>query len=154
MQLRAQYPNEVWQKIMALFPDRINTRPVAVDIAVGAEGRGGVELARRGFHVVGVEADPQLLARTFEYAQAHCANVELITAKVEHSLLSDEAADLVTFLHGLHLVRIAHAFSHCVLHWALACMPLSPLRGHAARVLRQRTHYVASCPTLRPGRLQ
>jgi SAM-dependent methyltransferase len=77
---------------------------LAIDIAVGAEGRGGVELARRGFHVLGIEADAQLLARTFEFAQQHNAHIELMTAKVEHSLVNDDSADLVTFFHGLHLV--------------------------------------------------
>lgn len=103
-QLRSHYPPEVWQDITRLYPDRKNAHPMCVDIAVGAEGRGGVELARRGFHVIGVEADPQLLARTFQFAQAHNAHIELMTAKVEHSLLQDSTADLVTFLHGLHLV--------------------------------------------------
>lgn len=103
-QLRSHYPSEVWQDITRLYPDRKNTHPLCVDIAVGAEGRGGVELARRSFQVIGVEADPQLLARTFEFAQAHNAHIELMTAKVEHSLLQDSTADLVTFLHGLHLV--------------------------------------------------
>ena len=103
-QLRSHYPQQVWQAITRLYPDRKNTHPMCVDIAVGAEGRGGVELARRGFHVIGVEADPQLLARTFQFAQAHNAHIELMTAKVEKSLLQDSTADLVTFLHGLHLV--------------------------------------------------
>ncbi|PSC67895.1 methyltransferase [Micractinium conductrix] len=103
-QYRNTYPNELWEQIEAKFPDRRRTHPVCVDIAIGAEGRGGVELARRGFHVVGVEADPMLLARTFRFAQAHGAHIELVTAKVEKSLLQNHTADLVTFLHGLHLV--------------------------------------------------
>jgi hypothetical protein len=69
--LRAHFPEDLWHKIAALYPGRAERRPVCVDIAVGAEGRGGVELARRGFRVVGVEANPVLLARTFEFAQAH-----------------------------------------------------------------------------------
>jgi hypothetical protein len=56
-----------------------------------------------------VEADPQLLARTFRFAQAHGAHIELVTAKVEKSLLQDTTADLVTFLHGLHLVDTPRA---------------------------------------------
>lgn len=105
--LRATYPAGVWSGIGRMYPARRpgTAAPLAVDIAVGAEGRGGVELASRlGFRVIGVEADPTLLARTFEFAQAHDAHIELITAKVEHSLLGDACADLVTFLHGLHLV--------------------------------------------------
>ena len=35
-------------------------------------------LPRRGFHVVGVEAAAALLARTFRFAQAHGANIELV----------------------------------------------------------------------------
>jgi SAM-dependent methyltransferase len=105
--LRCHYPPGVWHAISKLFPRDRKVRPVCVDIAVGAEGRGGVELARRGFHVIGVEADPQLLAQTFQFAQAHDAHIELMTAKVEHSLLSDGSADLVTFFHGLHLVDTA-----------------------------------------------
>lgn len=97
------FPPGLWEKIELRFPEPRRTHPVCVDIAIGAEGRGGVELARRwagreaairehglvaarpnmqannttscsldsrGFHVVGVEADPQLLARTFRFAQA------------------------------------------------------------------------------------
>lgn len=105
--LRCHYPPGVWHTISKLFPRDPKVRPVCVDIAVGAEGRGGVELARRGFHVIGVEADPQLLAQTFQFAQAHDAHIELMTAKVEHSLLNDGSADLVTFFHGLHLVDTA-----------------------------------------------
>lgn len=141
------YPAALWEKIEEHFPGRRKAHPVCVDIAIGAEGRGGVELARRcdslrgrgsgwqlwglaaawagprgagieagqvvvrpctveapgaclaealpparshpraapatsaascpnpnpaprrGFHVVGVEADPTLLARTFRFAQ-------------------------------------------------------------------------------------
>lgn len=102
--LRATYPEPVWRCIEDIYPDRKRTHPVAIDIAVGAEGRAGVELARRGFHVIGIEADATMLARTFRFAQAHSAPIELVTAKVERSLLADETADLVTFMHGLHLV--------------------------------------------------
>lgn len=102
--LRSSYPEGVWRRVEDLFPERKRTHPVAIDIAVGAEGRAGVELARRGFHVIGIEADATLLARTFRFAQAHCAPIELVTAKVERSLLADSTADLVTFMHGLHLV--------------------------------------------------
>ncbi|KAI7840464.1 hypothetical protein COHA_005766 [Chlorella ohadii] len=108
-QYRNTFPAALWEKIEGLFPARRRSRPVCVDIAIGAEGRGGVELARRGFHVVGVEADPTLLARTFRFAQAHRAHIELVTAKVERSLLQDTTADLVTFLHGLHLVDTPRA---------------------------------------------
>lgn len=54
---RGTYPDDVWQKLCAMYPRRRAPgaeRPVAIDIAVGAEGRAGVELSRRsGF--VGVE---------------------------------------------------------------------------------------------------
>ncbi|KAL4423251.1 hypothetical protein ABPG77_000043 [Micractinium sp. CCAP 211/92] len=108
-QYRNTYPTALWEKIEAQFPHHRRAHPVCVDIAIGAEGRGGVELARRGFNVVGVEADPMLLARTFRFAQAHGAHIELVTAKVEKSLLQDTTADLVTFLHGLHLVDTPRA---------------------------------------------
>ena len=107
--LRSQYPSQVWSEIAKLYPNRRTSNPLAVDIAVGAEGRGGVELARRGFHVVGIEADAQLLARTFEFAQQHNAHIELMTAKVEHSLVHDSSADLCTVFHGLHLIDTADA---------------------------------------------
>jgi len=68
-----------------------------------------VELSRRGFHVIGIEATPALLARTFQYAQAHNASIELMTAKVEESILDDECSELVTFMHGLHLVNTTAA---------------------------------------------
>ncbi|KAL4519704.1 hypothetical protein Ndes2526B_g01723 [Nannochloris sp. 'desiccata'] len=110
-QLRIQYPPEVWSTICKLYPNRkaTNPPPLAVDIAVGVEGRGGVELARQGFHVIGVEADAQLLARTFQFAQQHNSPIELMTAKVEKSLVHDDSADLVTFFHGLHLVDTSAA---------------------------------------------
>jgi len=41
------YPAALWEKIEEKFPNRRRTHPVCVDIAIGAEGRGGVELARR-----------------------------------------------------------------------------------------------------------
>lgn len=65
-QLRSQYPPEVWSTISNLYPNRKGTTrpPLAVDIAVGGvEGRGAVELARRGFHVVGIESDAQSLGK-------------------------------------------------------------------------------------------
>ena len=43
----SSYPEPVWRRIEALFPQRKQAHPVAIDIAVGAEGRAGVELARR-----------------------------------------------------------------------------------------------------------
>ena len=110
-QLRSTFPGEVWHAITSLFPDRYRTspRPCCVDIAVGAEGRAGVELARRGFRVIGVEAVPTLLARTFAFAQSQNAHIQLMTAKVEHSQLADSSADLVSVMHGLHLVDTAAA---------------------------------------------
>ena len=50
----------------------------------------------RGFRVIGVEADATLLARTFRFAQAHNTHIQLITAKVEHSMLQENVADLVS----------------------------------------------------------
>ena len=44
---RNTFPAALWEKIEGLFPARRRSRPVCVDIAIGAEGRGGVELARR-----------------------------------------------------------------------------------------------------------
>ncbi|GAB4816672.1 hypothetical protein N2152v2_003718 [Parachlorella kessleri] len=107
--IRTTYPESVWGKVMSLFPNRSKQRPIAVDIAVGSEGRAGVELAKRGFRVIGVEADATLLARTFRFAQAHNTHIQLITAKVEHSMLHDSVADLVSFMHGLHLVDTPRA---------------------------------------------
>ncbi len=51
---RNTFPAALWEKIEGLFPARRRSRPVCVDIAIGAEGRGGVELARRQavMHVV------------------------------------------------------------------------------------------------------
>lgn len=108
---RSTYPETVWKKILDLFPDRLHAteRPFCIDIAVGSEGRAGVELAKRGFRVIGVEPDATLLARTFRYAQAHNTPIQLITAKVENSLLQDNVADMVTFMHGLHLVDPSRA---------------------------------------------
>ena len=68
-QYRTTYPPALWLAVEQRFPVARRRHPLCVDIAIGAEGRGGVELARRGFHVVGVEADPTLLARTFRFAQ-------------------------------------------------------------------------------------
>ena len=44
---RSTYPAALWEKIESHFPHRRRTHPTCVDIAIGAEGRGGVELARR-----------------------------------------------------------------------------------------------------------
>lgn len=44
---RSTYPESVWNKVLSLFPNRSKERPIAIDIAVGAEGRSGVELAKR-----------------------------------------------------------------------------------------------------------
>ena len=125
---RCTFPAPMWDRIDALFDDVKQTcgfaswacsrhaslspthpptpsrHPSVVDLAIGAEGRGGVELARRGFHVTSVEADPTLLARTCPWAQARRASLDLITARAEHALLHDGCADMVTCFHGLHLV--------------------------------------------------
>lgn len=108
-QLRSQYPSELWHAITRIFPNRKRDHTKFIDIAIGSEGRSAVELNRRGFAVVGVEADASLLARTFQFAQVHNANIELVTAKVEHSLLHDNSADAVSFFHGLHLVNTTGA---------------------------------------------
>ena len=44
---RTTYPESVWGKVLSLFPNRSKQRPIAIDIAVGSEGRAGVELAKR-----------------------------------------------------------------------------------------------------------
>lgn len=110
-ELRTRYPEDMWLKIESLFPDRHAHRPATVNISIGAEGRAGVELARRGFQVVGVEGDPSLLARTFHFAEALGVPMQLITARAEGSLLHDASADLVTFMHGLHLVDTPRALA-------------------------------------------
>ena len=43
---RSTYPETLWAKLAKLFSEQ-DQQPVAVDIAVGSEGRPGVELARR-----------------------------------------------------------------------------------------------------------
>lgn len=44
---RSQYPDSVWTKVAGLFPWRGLHPPLAIDVAVGSEGRAGVELAKR-----------------------------------------------------------------------------------------------------------
>ena len=44
---RSTFPAALWEKVESHFPDRRRAHPACVDIAIGAEGRGGVELARR-----------------------------------------------------------------------------------------------------------
>eukprot|EP00887_Chlorella_sp_A99_P000672 scaffold5.g672.t1 len=63
----SHHPSQRFAEVLSNLRKR-NT--VAIDIAVGAEGRVGVELSRRGFHAIGIEADATLLARTFRFAQA------------------------------------------------------------------------------------
>lgn len=46
-ELRTRYPEDMWRKVEALYPDRHAHRPATVNISIGAEGRAGVELARR-----------------------------------------------------------------------------------------------------------
>jgi hypothetical protein len=112
--LRSHYPSSVWRAVTRLFPERQDEKPVCVDVSVGTpEGRAGVELARRGFHVIGVEADSGALARTFRYAQAQAevdrapTSMEFITAKVEPQMLPDGRADLTSFFH----CRFVHVVS-------------------------------------------
>lgn len=105
-EMRSSFPPDFWQHIQRLFPDRYKQPqlPIVVDVAVGADGSSAVELAQKGFHVIGVETDANILAKTFAFAQSAHAEVELMTAKVEKALLQDESCDMVTFLHGLHMI--------------------------------------------------
>jgi len=98
---------------VSLFPSNGPEKVHCVDVAVGSDGSGGVELARRGFRVTGIEANPKYLRRTFAYAQEVDAPIELLTAKVEEHVLSDSSADLVTVLHGLHLLDLDKALHEC-----------------------------------------
>lgn len=45
---RSQYPPELWDRVAALAPNSTQQQaPLAVDVVVGAQGRTGVELAKR-----------------------------------------------------------------------------------------------------------
>ena len=130
-QFRCQYPDDVWLRIQNLFPstrcgnheadaspsaDREaedHSPPTCVDIAVGSVGRVGVELARRGFHVLGVEADKMLMKKTFEYALQRAAAIDLVPASVEHSIIRKNSVDIVTIFHGLHLLDVTQALLEC-----------------------------------------
>lgn len=103
VQYRASYPEAVWSRMVAATDRGPKQFPVAIDIGVGT-GRGAVELARRGFRVVGVEATPNLLARTHQSAKAQGLQLSLISARMEQQLLPPGCADLVSVMHGLHLV--------------------------------------------------
>lgn len=117
LQYRAAYPDCIWTKIHQATP-RSSQPPLAVDLGIGT-GRGAIELAKRGFRVIGIESSSNLMASTHHSAAAAGVAVDLIPATLEvrshihvhattHAtqgqLLPAHAADVVTVLHGLHLV--------------------------------------------------
>lgn len=80
---RAAYPESIWSKIhKATPPTPNNARPVAVDIGIGT-GRGAIELAKRGFRVIGVESSSNLMASTHHSAAQAGVAVDLIPATLE-----------------------------------------------------------------------
>lgn len=103
VEYRASYPEVVWSTVSEATRRSDRALPVAIDIGVGT-GRGAVELARRGYRVVGVEATPSLLARTHQTAALSGVALNLISARMEQELLPPGCADLVSVMHGLHLV--------------------------------------------------
>ncbi|GAB4816735.1 hypothetical protein N2152v2_003781 [Parachlorella kessleri] len=94
----------MWAKLANLFGEQ-GQQPVAVDIAVGSEGRPGVELARRGFHVMSVGCGTAALQETLACAVANRAQLEVVSAHAEHDVVRPESADLVTCMHGMHLLN-------------------------------------------------
>lgn len=50
---------------------------------------------RSGFRVLSVGGDAMVVTRTFQYAEAAHARLNLISAKCERELVQDGAADLV-----------------------------------------------------------
>lgn len=131
LQYRAAYPEGIWTKIHQATPPSTQ-RPLAVDLGIGT-GRGAIELAKRGFRVIGIESSSNLMASTHHSAAAAGVAVDLIPATLEVALLYRFAvsmadastlntppqgqllpahtADVVTVLHGLHLVPTAAALT-------------------------------------------
>ncbi|GAB4816182.1 hypothetical protein N2152v2_003228 [Parachlorella kessleri] len=65
----------------------------------------------RGFRVLSINGDDEVLNRTSIYAHASDARINLVTASIERQLVYDGAADLVTCFHGLHLLDVHEALA-------------------------------------------
>lgn len=98
---RSDFPATVWGTIRKLFPSAV--LPDAVDIGC-VSGHGAVELAKRGFRVTGVESDVHLLARARQAASIEGVEVNLVGAAHAKNMLGPGCADLVTVMHGFHLL--------------------------------------------------
>ena len=115
---RSQFPHSMWKTIAGLVQNNHNgdmsnsykSQTHCVDIVVGSEGRAGVELAKHAnFRVTSIEADVSSMNRTFSYAAKRDAQIELVPASVEESVIDSDSADVVTIFHGLHLLNIPEA---------------------------------------------
>jgi len=113
---RSQYPDTIWKFITSLFQNgsgALSEPPHCVDIAVCSPGMAGVELARRGFRVTGIEADAKILKKTFDAAISRSATIELIPATVEKAVIADQSADLVSIFCGLDTLDVHEALEEC-----------------------------------------
>ena len=118
VQFRSHFPNSMWKTIADLVQNghtgdinhSYTSQIHCVDIVVGSEGRAGVELAKcANFAVTSIEADISSMNRTFSYAAKRDAQIELVPASVEESVIENDSADVVTIFHGLHLLNIPEA---------------------------------------------
>lgn len=113
---QSQYPDTIWKFITSLFQNGsgpLSEPPHCVDIAVCSPGLAGVELARRGFRVTGIEADAKILKKTFDFAISKSAPIELVPATVEKAIIADQSADLVSIFCGLDRLNLPEALEEC-----------------------------------------
>ncbi|DBB13115.1 hypothetical protein WJX82_005095 [Trebouxia sp. C0006] len=109
---RSYFPESVWSQIDKLFPR--GSQPVAYDIAIGT-GRGAIELAKRQFRVTAVESNAALLAKAHTQALECGVTINSISAATVHKKVAQHGgvADLVTVMHGIHLVDYELALEEC-----------------------------------------
>lgn len=97
LQYRAAYPEQMWTKIHQVTPPS-SQRPLAVDLGIGT-GRGAIELAKRGFRVIGIESSSNLMASTHHSAAEAGVAVDLIPATLEVCCAGCSTGVLQHFTH-------------------------------------------------------
>ena len=138
LRCRSFFPESAWSQIDKLFPR--GSQPVAYDIAIGT-GRGAIELAKRQvkppnchdvlvakciccrllsyacrkFRVTAVESNAALLAKAHTQALECGVTINSISATTVHKKIAQAGgvADLVTVMHGIHLVDYELALEEC-----------------------------------------
>lgn len=106
LRFRSEFSNAVWASIADLF--RGQAFPDALDVDC-SYGKAAIELARRGFRVTGIEPDVQRLARARLQASVEGVELQLLGADQEKQRLTAGSVNLVSVMHGFHLLHAATA---------------------------------------------